>query len=232
MFAYIPSRGGSKRIPRKNIRLLGGKSLLLHVLESLKSVRGLNEIAVSSEDTEMLSIANNCSGVTTLAPRNANLADDQTGFLELARKDIPRYAEFFHDTDILFVLPTAALVPAAIYQQAVDRFGQNRNGLVLAVRRYEQPPQLALTGDPAKSLQPLFPEMYNRPTRDLPEAFLDAGCFYLFRQQRLEGVSRFLDIQPVQGVVLSPDIGIDVDTEADWEKLEQAFLKRDSSCPN
>src|SRR5579864_1826641 len=98
MFAYIPARGGSKRIPRKNIRTLGGKPLLLHVIEAVAGVPGLQGIAVSSEDPEILSLASVHPKVTTLGPRLSSLAGDQVGFIELLQSDARRFMDLFKDS--------------------------------------------------------------------------------------------------------------------------------------
>ena len=223
MFAYIPARGGSKRIPRKNLRPLGGKPLLIHVLDALAKVSCLTGIAVSSEDPEILALANRHPAATTLGARNPSLADDMTGFTELLRLDAPRFASKFGDEDVLFVTATAALVSAQSYEAAVRRFEENKMGFVMAVKAYETSPMLALLGDPEVKITPLFPDMYLKPTKDLPPAFVDAGCFYAVNLKSLAGVERLLDLKPVRGVVLPPEIGIDLDTEADWKKLEASY---------
>lgn len=232
MFAYIPARGGSKRIPRKNIRPLGGKPLLLHVLDSLSLVPGLSGIGVSSEDPEILRLAESRPGVRTLGPRDPALADDLTGMLDLLQRDAPRFAAVFRDDRVLMVTATAALVTPELYAQALERFERDPDGLVLAVARYEKSPFLALSGEPGRGLSPLFPEMYMRPTKDLPEAFIDAGCFYACRLERVKGLKRLLDLAPLLGIVLPSDVGIDVDTEGDWRKLERAYSRRAAQAQN
>lgn len=227
MFAYIPARGGSKRIPRKNVRPLAGRPILLRVIDALKQVPGLTGIGVSSDDAEILRLAE-AGGAKTLGPRDPALADDKTGFLELAQRDAPRYAREFGDDSILFVTATAGLVRPEHYAEAVALHRREPRGLVMAVTGYEQSPWLALSGDPAAGLKPSFPEMYLRPTKDLPSAYTDAGCFYAFRLAGLDGVKSLLDLSPVLGAVLPREVGIDVDTEADWARLERTLAERDA----
>lgn len=225
MFAYVPARGGSKRIPRKNVRPLGGKPLILHVLDRLAQVKGLSGVAVSSEDPEILALAESRPGVTTLGPRDPALADDRTGFLDLVLRDAPRFAKKFGDDAVLFVTATAALVPSDSYARALAEHESAPDGLVMAVTRYPSSPFLALAGDPGTSLTPLFPDMYLKPTKDLAPAFVDAGCFYGFRLEALRGKTKFLDLSPVRGIVLPPDVGIDLDTEEDWARVEAAYAR-------
>jgi N-acylneuraminate cytidylyltransferase len=223
MFAYIPARGGSKRIPRKNVRMLGDKPLLFHVLDSISKVRGLNGIAVSTDDSEILQLVNNRSEVITLGRRPDHLANDVTGFMELVLHDVPRFANHFNDNEIMFVTATAALVPTEIFQEALDKFIKNKNCLVMGVIPYEPSAMLALVGNPESQLTPLFPEMYDLPTKDLPGTYTDAGCFYLMSTDNLAGKKRFLDVQPINGVILSRKIGIDLDTESDWARLIENY---------
>jgi N-acylneuraminate cytidylyltransferase len=225
MFAYIPARGGSKRIPRKNIRPLAGRPILLRVIDALKKVPGLKGIGVSSDDPEILAMAE-AAGARTLGPRDPALADDKTGFADLSKRDAPRYAKEFGSDSCLFVTATAALVRPEHYAEAMALHGREPGGLVMAVTRYEQSPWLALSGDPTASLKPAFPDMYLMPTKDLPSAYTDAGCFYGFSLAALARVESLLDLKPVQGAVLPREVGIDVDTEEDWKRLERSLTER------
>ena len=225
MFAYVPARGGSKRIPRKNVRPLGGKPLLERVIEQLRLTPGLAGVAVSSEDSEILALAEK-AGATTLCPRDAALADDTTGFMDLVRRDAPRFSAHFCDDDVLFVTATAALVTSASYSEALARHKGNESGLTMAVTVFDRSPMLALTGDPRLSLAALFPEMYLKPTKDLPPCCFDAGCFYAFSIERASKRKKLIDLTPIRGVVLPNDVGIDLDTEADWHRLEESFARR------
>lgn len=225
MFAYVPARGGSKRIPRKNVRPLGGKPLLLHVLDALAQTRGLTGIGVSTEDPEILDLVAGHSKAVTLAPRDSLLADDVTGFLDLVGHDAPRFAAHFDDHEIMFVTATAVLVPPSTYENAITRFRANPRGLTLGVTACEPSAMLALVGKPDQALTPLFPDMYTRATKDLPQTFVDAGCFYLMDMELTGAITRFLDLPPVQAVVLPREMGIDLDTEADWARLEEAYAR-------
>ncbi|MFA6091799.1 MAG: hypothetical protein WCU88_02350 [Elusimicrobiota bacterium] len=222
MFAYIPARGGSKRIPRKNVRPLGGRPVLLRVIDALSKVHGLSGIGVSSEDPEILGLAESHGAARTLGPRDISLADDNSTFMDLLRSDAPRFARAFKDDSLLFVVPTAALVQPAHYEEALRLHQEAPEGLVLAVRTFPCSPYLALSGDPKKGLIALFPEMYLRPTKELSPAFTDAGCFYALHLDPSRKIEKFLDLSPVRGVVLPEGVGIDVDTSGDWDKLEKA----------
>ena len=227
MFAYIPARGGSKRIPRKNVKKLGDKPLIAHVIGNLLKASAINKIAVSSDDDEVLQIASSFeSRVATLKPRASDLCDDHSTFLDLVKLDLPRYVEHFGDNDVILVLPTAALISSTIFNKAIELFQRDTNGLVCSVTSLGRDPMLAMVGDPASSLTPLFTEMYVKPTKDLPVTYIDAGCFYCFDFNKMKSLNRFMDLAPIRGFLLDPDVGIDVDTPEDWSRLEQSFTSR------
>lgn len=227
MFAYIPARGGSKRIPRKNVRLLGGKPLLTHVIENLLQVSELSGIAVSSDDDEILKTARRFPDIITLAPRAPQLSGDNISFMDLVIDDVPRFADFFCDEDLLFCLPTAVFVEAIHYADAIRRFKAHPEGLVISVVEYSISPLLALTGN-LNALNAVFPSYYETPTSQLPKAFADAGCFYVLRLSSAVGKSKLLDLNPVQGAILPPTVGVDLDTPADWEMLQKIYRSNDS----
>lgn len=221
MFAYIPARGGSKRIPRKNIYPINGKPLLSYVLGQLTLADGLSGIAVSSEDDEILKVATTTSSkVTTLKNREDRLAQDLTTFMDLINNDIQRYADHFKDNDVLFVLPTSVLVTSSYYNQAITYYNEHKDGLVLSVTESHPSPLLSFiqSGD---SLVPLFPEMFNRPTKDLPFTCVDCGCFYIFNLEKMKNKKMFIDLTPIHPIVLPRDIGVDVDTVGDINFLKK-----------
>lgn len=224
MFAYIPARIGSKRIPRKNIRELFDKPVINHVIENLSKVSGLKGIAVSTDSEEIVEIVKGYSNVETLSLREATLSDDDATFMDLVKADVPRFCEHFASSAVLFVLPTAALIPTAYFQQAIEFFQQQPTGLVMSVKAIDNRALLALQQG-ENGLTPLFPENYNLPTKALPQLFDDAGGFYGFDTTYIDGLDMFIELSPIIPVVLPDDIAIDVDEEADWQKLEQSYLK-------
>jgi N-acylneuraminate cytidylyltransferase len=229
MFAYIPARGGSKRIPRKNIRLLDGQPILLRVIDMLAKVDSLSGICVSTDDPYIHDLVNNQGIAVTLDLRDKLLADDKTTFLELVEGDIPRYADYFHDQDILFTLATSALVAPEQYSFACQLFQSGAYKLVMAVTKYEMSPFFALAESKEGTLFPVFPEKFLKHTTEIPTAYYDSGCFYIFNRQSAQGITKFLDMVPVKGVELPYHIGIDVDNEQDWSRLEQEYMKKKSS---
>lgn len=222
MFAYIPARIGSKRVPKKNIRIVDDKPIICHVIESLQQVKCLKGIAVSTDSHEIQSIVEQYDKVNCLELRPHSLSDDNATFMDLIRYDIPRFSEFYKTSNVLFSLATSALVKPEHYEEAVTKFKQNTNSLVLSTTEYNMSPFLALTHG-LDGLAPLFPNEYLKPTKNLSACFCDCGCFYIFNILSTLEVNKLIDINPIQHVVLPQNIGIDVDTEDDFQFLSEQF---------
>ena len=165
LIAYIPARGGSKRLPRKNVRKLGQKPVLVHVIEAIHASGLTDKICVSTDDPKTARVANR-AGAVVLGLRADRLSDDKTTFLDLFKKDVPRYLEHFHmqkgETSVLFALATAALVQAKVYRLAFKEF-KKRNASVLVATDCLSPS--------------LFPDQMSAARR-LPDLQVDAGLFY------------------------------------------------------
>lgn len=226
MFAYIPARGGSKRVPRKNIYPIAGKPMILHAIDHLLKVEGLSGIAVSTDDDEIISIVSNYnSKVHVLGKRSSEFANDSATFMDLVNHDIARFVEFYRDTDVLFVLPTSVLVTTSYYEQALKAFQLNSKGLLMSVVQNDQSPFLSFVQS-GESISPLFPDKFLLPTKDLPQAFFDCGCFYAFNFGLMKGRQKFLDLTPVTPLVLPRTMGIDVDNYSDIEKLNEILGRK------
>ncbi|MBL8022474.1 MAG: acylneuraminate cytidylyltransferase family protein [Leptospirales bacterium] len=227
MIAYIPARGGSKRIPRKNVRLLGGKPVIVHVIDTLRSLSFIEKVCVSTDDEEIASIVRN-AGAETLELRSPALSNDTASFLDLIREDVPRFLKLARDQDqFLFVLATSALIPASTYEQALAVFSESKADAALSVHEMDPNPSLAMTRDASGIINAVFPAQLAMRTQDMPKYFMDAGCFYMIRHSALIKHNRFFDAV-CAGVEVPSGIAIDVDQESDWRRLEEKFLSREA----
>ena len=225
MFAYIPARGGSKRVPGKNVRPLGGKPVIAHVIETLRRLEFISTVHVSTDDPEIAALAES-HGAVCLELRDPGLASDAPGFTDLMRYDIPRYSEANGgDRDVLFALATAALVPEAIYRDAHARFIERRPEILMACEPYKVSPYWALVPKGDGYLKPLFPEMVRINSQDLPEALTDAGLFYMFDLDEAVRHDSHKDMERLLPYLVPEDYCADVDRPEDWALLEHKFAK-------
>jgi pseudaminic acid cytidylyltransferase len=223
VFAYIPARGGSKRIPRKNIRLLNGKPVLTRVIENLRALDFLEKIYVSTDDAEIAEVAR-AAGATYLGPRAPRLSDDKAGFMDLIRDDLPVFMEDANGgQEVLFVLPTAALVPSGIYRQAYKVWQESQPEILMSCESCF--PWWAMTQKPDGFWSPIFPDKVTTNSQDLPPSLIDAGLFYFFRQPVMKN---FATVKSADRVMpfLVPDAYIgDIDNPEDWDRLETRLAR-------
>ena len=228
LLAYIPARGGSKRVVKKNIRELDGVPVLARVIRSVRKLDGVSKVCVSTDDPEIAKIADS-EGALTLALRAENLSDDHTSVVDLFKLDVPRYlAACGFDpvtTDVLLVLPTAAMLTIKTLQSAYQKFSTSSAPLLVSLKALEFSPARSLERDAAGLYHPLVPNRLMQRSQDLPAAAIDAGQFYFLRYAVMSSHAGHWFSVPggVAGVELAEHEAIDVDTEADWLTLERVF---------
>ena len=159
----IPARGGSKRIPGKNYRLLAGKPLISYVIEAAKSSRCFSDIVVSSDHDEILKIASN-AGVST-DRRRAELAEDRVQAVEVIADYLARLDKGKYDT-VACMLPTCPFCTTEDVVRANQMFVEGpSNHTVISVTEFGHPPQFgfSLTGD--SQLEMREPEIFSQTNR-------------------------------------------------------------------
>jgi pseudaminic acid cytidylyltransferase len=223
MFAYIPARGGSKRIPRKNIKLLNGKPVIARVIENLRPLEFLSAIYVSTDDPEIAAIAQ-AGGAKYLGPRAPELSNDKAGFMDLIREDVPNFMQAEGgDEEVLFVLPTAALVPSDIYRQAHAEWKKSNPEILMSCEACF--PWWAMTRKPDGFWSPIFPEKVTINSQDLPRSLIDAGLFYFFRQPVMKKFATVKSADRVMPFMVPDDYIGDVDNPEDWGLLEYRLAR-------
>jgi len=226
IFAYVPARGGSRRIPRKNIRTLGGLPVIGHVLRTLTKLDFIDRVHVSTDDLEIAEIAESF-GADCLGLREEGLASDAPGFIDLIRQDIPRYAKANGgDDEVLFVLATAALVPDSVFRDAFGVYVSDAPDVLMSCEEFHMSPLWAMTEKPDGFWQPLFPDQVLVPSNQLARTVIDAGLFYFFRLSAMTKFESLKLVDRLQAYVIPDAIACDVDTETDWQRLKEKFLRQ------
>lgn len=162
-FAFIPARGGSRRVPGKNRKLLGGKPLLAHTVLAAQASGVFDEILVNSDDPRILGLAKKFGAMPYARP--AALGKNEIFVLEVLKEMIQTLA--LEPSDSLAVLfPTNPLRTALDIRQTFAEFQRRKKkDRVVTVCRYEYPVQVAFCPDRAGRMRPMFPAEYRRSSR-------------------------------------------------------------------
>jgi len=221
--ALIPARGGSKRIPRKNILPFCGRPMLAWVVEAAQRSGCFDRIVVSTDDPEVAELAVRC-GAEVPFTRPASLADDHTGVIAVIRHAVNTLLPQPGPDDwVCNLLATAAFLHPADLQAAWAQLGQRPEAdFALSVAAFRAPIQRALRLDSEQRVSMFDPEQFPKRSQDLEPAFHDAGQFCWGRAQAWLTVSNVFT--PACLAVRLPDHRVqDIDTPEDWVRAEWLF---------
>lgn len=216
----IPARGGSKRIPRKNIREFGGKPMIAWSIEAAQASSCFDQIIVSTDDEEIADVAREwVADVPFMRP--AELADDLAGTTPVVAHAVQWHQAEGHElTAVCCLYATAPFVEPADISQGLEWLDQSAaDRFVFTATAYASPIQRALRLDEASGEVHMWqPEQFSKRSQDLEPAYHDAGQFYWGRPKAwLQSGNLFEGSKPL----LLPRWRVqDIDTEDDWTQAE------------
>lgn len=219
--AIIPARGGSKRVPRKNIREFCGRPMIAWPIATALESGLFDHIIVSTDDMEIADVAHD-AGAEVPFSRPLGLADDYTGTTDVIAHALSWAANVGWEVDAACcIYPTAAFILADDLRQAHQLLDQECDYAFAAVR-YGHPPQRGFMHSDGGGLRLVQPEYENTRTQDLPPIYHDAGQFYwgkaaawMERLPLFGSRARFIDLPPWRAQ--------DIDREEDWMMAELVF---------
>lgn len=220
--AIIPARGGSKRIPRKNIRPFCGQPMLAYAILAAQQSGCFSKVVVSTDDEEIAKVARQL-GADVPFLRPANLADDHTGTTPVVIDTIQRLDQLSIQAEhYCCIYATVPLIQAADLRAARDRLLASKAPFVYTVAEFGFPIQRAVRMDEQGRVTPFWPEQMAKRSQDLEPAYQDAGQFYWgSRAAWLGGIS------PVGGEgighILPRHRVVDIDTPEDWHLAELLY---------
>lgn len=222
----IPARGGSKRIPRKNIRQFAGKPIIAHSISAALASNCFDEVMVSTDDEEIAGIARE-HGAHVPFLRSALTSGDFAGTLDVVVEVLERYrAENQQEFQLGCLLyATAPLVTPELLNQGLVAI-EDDQGLdyVLSVVPFGSPVQRAVYIENNR-LHMFHPEHYNTLSQDLKLSYKDAGQFFWFRTNQINEKVPVLG-PSAGGVILSELEAQDIDNEGDWQMAELKYNLR------
>jgi len=220
--AVIPARGGSKRIPRKNIKPFCGKPMIAWSVEAARTSGCFDRIIVSTEDEEIATVARQ-AGAEVPFVRPPELADDSTGTLAVMKHAVEWCAGHGTTPDpVCCIYATAPFLRPDDLQVGLDLLLSEGCDYVFAVTRYPAPIQRALRVSTEGRVEMFHPEHFATRSQDLEPAYHDAAQFYWGRAAAwLAGRSIFS--QSAAALILPKYRVQDIDTPDDWILAERMF---------
>ncbi|AWL01242.1 pseudaminic acid cytidylyltransferase [Stutzerimonas stutzeri] len=220
--AIIPARGGSKRIPRKNIKPFCGKPMIAWSIEAALQSGCFDRVVVSTDDTEIAEVARQ-HGADVPFMRPAELSDDHTGTIPVIRHAIEWFTQQGRTVgQVCCLYATAPFVTAEDLNRGMQVLQGGDCDYAFSVTSYAFPIQRAIRINGQGRVEMFNPENFNTRSQDLEEAFHDAGQFYWGRADAwLQGKQIF---SPDALPVLLPRHRVqDIDTPEDWARAEWLF---------
>ena len=221
--AIIPARGGSKRIPHKNIRDFHGRPVIAYVIETVIKCGLFDTVMVSTDDNGIADVARKY-GAEVPFMRSDAAADDHATTADVIREVLETYAaDGVHYDIACCIYPTAPLLTRDRLREAMDILEDEseKTDVVLPVVRFSYPPQRAfrMEGD---LLEMVEPENRDARSQDLEPLYHDAGQFYLFRTEKFFETGQLLT-GTVRAMEL-PEMEVqDIDSETDWAMAELKY---------
>lgn len=220
--AVIPARGGSKRIPGKNIRRFCGKPMLAWSIAAAQSSGCFDQIIVSTDDETIAQVALEC-GAEVPFMRPTSLADDYTGTTPVVAHAITQLTNSGAQiSQVCCIYATAPFIQSKDIQRGFQILNKSGADFAFAVTSYPFPIQRAIRITGFERIEMFHPEYFSVRSQDLEEAWHDAGQFYWGRATAwLEGAPLFsLRSTPV---ILPRHRVQDIDTLEDWTRAELMF---------
>lgn len=214
----IPARGGSKRIPRKNVKPFLGKPMLAYSIETALRSGLFEEVMVSTDDEEIAEVARQY-GASVPFMRSAETASDYATTAQVLREVLANYQKAGREFDCFCCFyATAPLVRIADIVSAFERLRQSDFTVVYPVVQFSYPIWRCLDLAEDGSMKRHWPEYEHSRSQDLPKEYHDTGTFYWYKTEPwLSGIRK------IGGIEVSETTIQDIDTETDWALAEMKY---------
>lgn len=222
--AVVPARGGSKRIPHKNIRDFCGKPMIAHILAAARASGLFDIIHVSTDDPDIARIA----GELGFAPefmRPAELADDHTAVMAVLKYVAAEYEKRGIVFDQVWLLMACAPMTLPSDLVGADKLFVQAGGTspVLGVLEYPVPIEWAFRREADGKLIPIQPGKFAVRSQDLEKRYFDSGSFAVFPAKHVRASQETGSDAGFIGYPLRKGAAVDIDDEHDWSLAEAIF---------
>ena len=222
--AVIPARGGSKRIPRKNIKMFHGQPMIAWSIQAAIESGCFDEVWVSTDDEEIAEVAQ-VYGAKVPFLRPVHLSDDFATTADVMSHAVGEFGKINHALPdyICCLYATAPFVTKADLVQGLEKIKNNSNlNYVFSATTYPFPIQRAIKLNEHDTVEMFSPQYFNVRSQDLEEAWHDAGQFYWGTAEAWLNKAMIFSTQ--SRVVELPRFRVqDIDTQEDWDRAEWLF---------
>lgn len=220
--AVIPARGGSKRIPKKNIRQFCGKPIISYSIKAAKETNLFDRIIVSTDSEEIAEVAKTYDAEVPFI-RPAELSDDFTGTIPVLLHALNWLSKHGFATDYFCcIYATAPFVRSEHLIEGLNLLKKRNATTAFSVATFSYPIFRALKIGDNGRIEMFWPEYENSRSNDLPEAYHDAGQFYWGDTDKFVRVKTFFSADAVP-IVIPRYLVQDIDTPEDWETAEKMY---------
>jgi pseudaminic acid cytidylyltransferase len=214
--AIIPARGGSKRIPRKNIKDFNGKPMIAYSIEAAIKSKIFEQVIVSTDDDEIAKVAQ-AYGAEVPFKRPAELSDDFTPTIPVIAHAIDALDEPVSIACCIYA--TAPFIQVSALQEAFAKIQASNSDYTFSATSFAFPIQRAIRLNSEDRVEMFHPEHFNTRSQDLEEAFHDAGQFYFGTAQAWRENKAIFTPQS-SAVILPRHLVQDIDTLEDFRRAE------------
>lgn len=222
--ALIPARGGSKRIPLKNVRPFLGTPILTRVIRTLAHSNAFDAIVVSTDHPAIRATAEEAGALVPFA-RSEHTAGDNATLHDVVVEALEQMPAYLRRPHLMCMLPTAVLVTPDTIRSAINQFHSGEHDSMMSVQRYPHPIERALRVTEQGHLQRHTLDSARMRTQDPEPAFHDAGQFYLVRTDDVPNRTTLMGVACLP-FELGPFDAQDIDSPTDWQLAEFKFTWR------
>lgn len=220
--AIITARGGSKRIPKKNIKEFCGKPIIAYSIEAALGSGVFDEVMVSTDSEEIASVAKEY-GAKVPFMRSESTSNDFATTVDVIREVLNEYIERGKNFEYFTcIYPTAPFLEGGILREAVNRVIKTKAGALIPVVRFSFPPQRAFVIKDGK-LSYEFPEYEKVRSQDLEPIYHDCGQFYVCSVEAFEKNGSLITPNTIPYIMPEEKVQ-DIDTMSDWEIAEAKYM--------
>lgn len=223
--AIITARGGSKRIPRKNIKVFCGKPIIHYSIEAAIQSGIFDEVMVSTDDEEIAEIAK-AAGAKVPFFRSAETSSDTATTADVLLEVLDEYEKRGQSFEYgCCIYPTAPFITARKLREAMDELVKSGAESIVPMQEFSYPPQRGLFIDDNGLVKMLHPEYAETRSQDLQTQYHECGQFYIFRNDAFR-IQKDTTMEKSIPYIISPVESQDIDNESDWllAELKYRFL--------